>query len=309
MGLIIGIASPVVVLSNRASAQPSAPSATASFPPMPPTPAATPAPPPAQTPVPPSAPAATPASPPTNAPLPAGPAYPQPQPAAQTYPPPAPGSAGAVYEPPPPPAKDPPPGSKRPEISLRIDPFNFLLEGRLGLELEVELHKYLSLELVPVFVTTQSPPMLNYNTYEKSSLHQESNGWGPLSGAALDLGIWFAGKPFSGYVLRAGLTNYAYTYKTTAPANDSVSHTDRQLHVLFGSHSRWGVFTIAYGFGLGYELNRENRCFDDFGHATSSCPKDQLLIKLNQSGSSVADLHSYLYPFDFLARFSLGVVF
>jgi hypothetical protein len=225
------------------------------------------------------------------------------QPVLQTYPPPA------EPPPPPPPPRDPEHGSKRPEISMRVDPLNLLLEGRLGLELEIELSKYLSLELVPVFVTTQSPPMLNYNTYEKSSLRQESNGWGPLSGAAVDAGIWFAGKPFQGYVLRAGLTNYAYTYSTTAPANDSVSHTDRQLYVMLGSHSRWGAFTIACGFGLGYELNQQNRCFDDFGNATSDCPKDQLLIKLNRVGSSVADLHGYLYPFDFLARFSLGVVF
>ena len=61
-----------------------------------------------------------------------------------------------------------------------------MLGGRLSIELEVELSKYLSLELVPVFVVIKSPPMLNYATYEKSSLHQESNGWGPLAGAALD---------------------------------------------------------------------------------------------------------------------------
>ncbi len=192
---------------------------------------------------------------------------------------------------------------------MRIDPFNFLLEGRLGLELETERYHLLSLELVPVFGTTPSPPMLNYSTYEKSSLHQESNGWGPISGAAIDLGIWFGGKPLKGTVLRTGFTNYAYTYKTTAPANDSVSHTSRQFFAMIGSHNRWGAFTIAYGLGLGYELNQQNRCFDAFGNATSNCDKDQLLIKLNQTGSSVADLHSYLYPFDLLARFSLGVVF
>jgi len=192
---------------------------------------------------------------------------------------------------------------------VRVDPFNFLLEGRLGLELEVQLSKYFTAELVPVFVTTKSPPMLNYSTYEKSSLHQESNGWGPMAGAAIDAGIWFGGKPFTSYVLRVGITNYAYTYKTTAPANDMVSHTDRELFVMFGSHSRWGVFTLAYGFGLGYELNQENRCFDMFNKPTSDCPKDQLLIKLNAAGTSVGDLHGYLYPFDLLARFSLGVVF
>jgi len=184
-----------------------------------------------------------------------------------------------------------------------------LLQGRLGFELEVELTKYVSLELVPVFVTSKSPPMLNYSTYEKSSLHQESNGWGPIAGAALDAGIWFGGKPFRGYVLRAGLTNYAYTYKTTAPANDTVSHTTRELYVLIGSHNRWSPFTLAYSLGLGYELNQEDRCFDAFGNPTADCPKDQLLIKLNQTGSSVADLHGYLYPFDFLVRFSVGVVF
>jgi len=258
-------------------------------------------------------PAARPTPPPASAPPPA-PSYPGPQPYGQTYPatsnPPAP-QAYPIAEPPPPPPppQEPDHASKPREFSARIDPFNLLLEGRLGLELELQLSKYISLELVPVFVTTQSPPMLNYNTYERSSLHQESNGWGPMSGAALDVGIWFGGKPFNGYVLRAGLTNYAYTYKTTAPANDSVSHTDRQLFALFGSHSRWGIFTIAYGFGLGYELNQENRCFDILGNPTSDCPKDQQLIKLNATGSSVADLHSYLYPFDFLVRFSLGVVF
>ncbi len=110
-------------------------------------------------------------------------------------------------------------------------------------------------------------------------------------------------------MLRVGFTNYAYTYTTTAPANDSVSHTTRQFFAMIGSHSRWGAFTIAYGIGLGYELNQQNRCFDELGNATSTCDKDQLLIKLNQSGSSVADLTGYLYPFDFLARFSLGVVF
>ncbi len=196
-----------------------------------------------------------------------------------------------------------------PDISLRIDPFNLLLEGKLGLELEVELYKLLSLELVPVFVISESPPTLNYSTYEKSSLSQASNGWGPLSGAAIDLGIWFGGKPFKGTVLRAGFSNYAYTYTTTAPGNDSVSHTSRQLFAMIGSHSRWGVFTLAYGLGLGYELNQQNRCFDRLGNPISECDKDELLIKLNRDGSSYADLSSYLYPFDFLARLSLGVVF
>lgn len=178
----------------------------------------------------------------------------------------------------------------------------------MAVELESELYKFVSLELVPVFVTSESPPMLNYSTYQKSSLTQASNGWGPLSGVAIDTGFWFGGKPLKGTVLRVGFTNYAYTYSSKAPANDTVSHTNRQLFVLVGQHSNLGVFTLSYGIGLAYELNQQNRCFDRFGDATSTCPKDQLLIKLDEQGT-VADLTSYLYPFDFLARFSVGVVF
>ena len=37
------------------------------------------------------------------------------------------------------------------------------------------------------------------------------------------------------------------------------------------------------------------------------CPKDELLIKLDQSGNP-GNLDGFLYPFDLLVRFSLGVV-
>jgi hypothetical protein len=164
---------------------------------------------------------------------------------------------------------------------------------------------------VPVFVTTHSPPTLNYSTYENSIITQSSNGIGAISGAAIDAGFWFGRKPLEGNVLRVGLSNYSYTYDTKVNdvAIDSVSHTDREFFVMFGQHSRWGAFTIAGGIGLGYELNKQNRCFEvDDMTPTSSCPKDEALIKLDNAGSQ-ANLNGFLYPFDLLARFSLGVVF
>jgi hypothetical protein len=48
-----------------------------------------------------------------------------------------------------------------PEISVRLHPFNWVLEGRLGVELEVAIATGLSVEVVPVFVTSGSPPTLN----------------------------------------------------------------------------------------------------------------------------------------------------
>ena len=195
-----------------------------------------------------------------------------------------------------------------PEFSIRIDPFNWLLEGRLGLELETQVYKFVSIELVPVFVTSHSPPTLNYDSYS-SMLTQSSNGVGAISGAALDAAFWFDGKPFRGYALRTGFTNYAYTYQSSDSAGpiESVSHTEREFFVMLADASRWGAFTIGGGIGLGYELNRQNRCFDVLDNPTTNCPKDQLLIKLDRQGS-IGNLDGFLYPFDLMVRFSLGVV-
>ncbi len=312
--MLVGVLSSAThTLHRSAFAQGDAAStATAAFPPAPssaPAPVTTPA--PATKPAPVAAPAP---SPQATAPQTSGPPYPAPRPDAENYrrepSPPPPTDPGESYTPPPPPPRDPNKSSPIPDISVRIDPFNFLLEGRLGLELETELYKFLTLELIPVFVTTHSPPTLNYSSYEDSIITQSSNGIGALSGAAIDAGIWFGAKPFRGNVLRFGLSNYAYTYDTKddGAAIDRVSHTDRQFFVMFGQHNRWGAFTIAGGIGLGYELNKQDRCFDDFGAETSRCPKNERLIRLDNAGN-VANLNGFLYPFDLLARFSLGVVF
>jgi len=238
------------------------------------------------------------------------PAYPQQAPIAEPPPPPPPGYGQFTYGYPPPPPPEPPnEGFKVPDFSIRVDPFNWLLEGRLGLELETQVYKFLSVELVPVFVTSHSPPTLNYDSYS-SAVTQSSNGVGAISGVALDAAFWFDGKPFRGYALRTGFTNYGYTYESTDNGVhvDSVTHTEREFFVMLADQSRWGAFTIAGGIGLGYELNRQNRCFDDFNNVTTSCPKDELLIQLDNSGN-VGNLDGFLYPFDLMARFSLGVVF
>jgi hypothetical protein len=305
------------ILQGRALAQDT--SATAAFPADPSTPTQTPAAPAVSSPIPAqAAPTPAPSAPaPSSGPLPnatpSAPIYPPAQPDAPIYPTDPnsttePGNPGAGYPPPPP--QDPNPGFKMPEISIRVDPFNLFLEGRLGLELEGQVYKWLTLELVPVFVTTKSPPTLNYEQYD-SHLSQTSNGLGPISGAAIDAAFWFDGRPFRGYALRTGFTNYAYTYDADNQdgSHDSISHTEREFFVMLADQSRWGAFTIGGGVGLGYELNQQRRCFDDAGAATSSCADNGLLIKLNSSGTSVGDLNSALYPFDFLVRFSLGVVF
>jgi hypothetical protein len=149
----------------------------------------------------------------------------------------------------------------RREFSVRFDPLNWLLLGRLRVELEATLWKFISLELIPAFVTSQSPIALNYAGLD-DPLRQHSHGIGPLSGASLGAGVWLSGEPFRGYVLRLNFANYSYVYRSADEQGpiDRVTFTERRLMAFFGSHSRFGPFTFAGGFGLGYELHRVERC-------------------------------------------------
>jgi hypothetical protein len=200
-----------------------------------------------------------------------------------------------------------------PPWSVRIDPFNWLLEGRLGLEFEVGLLDWLSVELVPVFVVDEEPPTFNYGSRD-AEVTQESNGLGALAGSSLSAGFWLQGKALKGYVLRAILTNYGYTYKVSDSAGvfDQVSHTERHFYAFFGSHSRFGAFTIAGGIGLGTELNRETRCFPDTATSpadatTTGCEDDELRIALDRNAIGSSNLYSPIYPIQLLGRISLGV--
>jgi hypothetical protein len=192
-----------------------------------------------------------------------------------------------------------------PVLSFRVDPFNWLLGGRLGFEIESQIWKSISVELVPVFVTTERPPSLK----SVDTVTQHSNGIGSLSGAAVSAGFWLGGKPLRGSVFRVILTNYGYTYRAADDLGqfDEVSHTERRLYGYLGSNSVWGAFTLGGGIGLGVELNREERCFDDDQPRTTDCKEDELNIATVRGASQLGNLHSWSYPVELMLRFSLGV--
>jgi hypothetical protein len=195
---------------------------------------------------------------------------------------------------------------------VRIDPFNWILEGRLGLELEVGLVKWMTIQAIPVFVTDDSPPLMNYSSYDVH-LFQHSNGLGPISGASLGVNFWLSGKAFKNYAIQTGITNYAYEYESKdgdGEQVDSVKHTERQFYVMFGSVNRWGAFTLAGSIGLGYELNKETRCFTNDAlspadHRDSGC--DEIQLATDKDVRGVASVTPFTYPWEILARFSLGV--
>ena len=203
-----------------------------------------------------------------------------------------------------------------PAWSVRIDPFNWLLAGRLGLELESQIWKFISVELVPQFVVNDQPPYLNLNLIGvPNTLRQKSAGLGALAGTSIGVGFWLNGKPMEGYVLRAEITNYSIDYDS---AIDHVNYVERELQVLIGQHSKWGPFTIAGTFGIGSMLNKHERCFKsafDVGSAqTSGCPngKQMLLAVATDSTTGqlgVLNLNGWLYPIDLVMRISLGVAF
>jgi len=283
-----------------------------------PAPAPEPAPAPAPAPPPSAAPAPAPAPPPSAAPAPPppGPAPPSGSPPPGVDEPPLPAQDPNLppldYSAPPPPEK-PSKGFEMPPWSVRVDPFNWLLEGRMGLELEVGLLDFLSLEVVPVFVVNDKPPTLNFRG--SKDIFQESNGLGPISGATVDLGFWLDGKALRGYVIRVGMTNYGYRYLTRDDAGtiDQVEVAEREAFFMFGSASRWGAFTISGGIGLGLHLKKHERCFPEgatsVSQATTEKCDGQLLISRDRGVQDLIDLNGPLFPVDLFGRFSLGVSF
>ena len=202
-------------------------------------------------------------------------------------------------------------------FSVRIDPLNWLIEGRLGFELELGIWEFLTFEMVPIFVANTEPPLFNFSGRD-DPLSQHSNGLGPIAGTSLGLGFWLSGEPFKGYVLRAIFTNYGYRYEAADSAGvfDKVEHTERRLLGFIGSYSRFGFFTIGGGIELGVEMNEDERC--DLGTASvngqtvitpgmGGC--DELHIALRRSATSIANLNDALHPVHLGFRFSLGVAF
>jgi hypothetical protein len=163
-------------------------------------------------------------------------------------------------------------------------------------------------------VVNDKPPTLNLSG-APDVLRQESNGLGPISGAAVDVGLWLDGKAFHGYVIRGGVSTYGYTYRTEDDVGeiDSVDANETVGFVMFGSQSSWGAFTIAGGIGLGVQLNKKQRCFPQgatsVGQATTSGCDDELQIAIDRQAQDVVNLHSSIYPVDLMGRFSLGVLF
>ena len=269
---------------------------------------------PAPAPAPVAAPAPAPVAAPAPAPV-AAPAAPQQQPYAAD-PAAQPGYGNAYGEPPPPPAPPEDEKSPIPPFSIRLDPFNWILEGQLGFELEVGVTKWLSLETVPVFVVDESPPWMNFGGGD-SRVYQHSNGWGALSGASLGVNFW-PSKLFKGYVIRTGLNNYSLRYETKDgdTVADSLSHTKRQFYVMLGSVSRWGAFTLGGGFGLGYDLNKETRCytgntsqlFDPSKFQPGDCDEQQIAVPVGTNAISPVAVTPFTYPWEFLARISLGII-
>ncbi|HEX7669229.1 MAG TPA: hypothetical protein VF395_06595, partial [Polyangiaceae bacterium] len=221
-----------------------------------------------------------------------------------------------VEEPPLPPPREKEPeggGFKMPPWSVRIDPFNWLLEGRLGFELEAGVLSFMTVEVVPVFVVNAKPPTMNFIGGE-DPLRQESNGVGPMSGASIGAGFWLSGDVLKGTVLRVIFENYGYTYKTHDDIGqiDSASHTKRVLMGMIGSHNRWGAFTLATGIGLGIDLNSEERCYKAGDTTGDPQGKDcgDIEVALDRGRkSSPFNAGGWLYPAVLAGRISLGVSF
>jgi hypothetical protein len=206
-------------------------------------------------------------------------------------------------------------GFHMPPFSVRFDPFNWLIAGRLSFEFEVAVWKFISVELAPVMLVNTEPASIHFGGREEA-VSQHSAGLGPLAGASLGVAFWLLGTPLQGYVARLSMTNIGVTYEASneSGAFDTVDTVERQIQLYLGSHSRFGFFTVGGGLGVGYELVHDQRCFvnrmtSQVQAATSGCESDALQILLDPQGNRTDDLHGPFHPFYLIARFSIGVAF
>lgn len=235
----------------------------------------------------------------------------------------APQATPASQPPPPPrplPAQEPQGRTEfvLPGMSFRMDPFEMLLEGRFGPQLEVEVFEFMTFELVPLFFLTDSPFVLDLTGFvgRKSEITQHSNGLGPLVGASAGVGFWLGGRPFRGYVLRAMLTNFGVKYRSHFDGDviDEVTFTERRFQVLLESMTRFGIFTINSGIGIGYELNPKDRCdLSDRGGGfynpqSTGCGELQIMVS-DGGGEGPVNLQGPLGRWSIVGRLSIGLTF
>lgn len=208
-----------------------------------------------------------------------------------------------------------------PDMSFRVDPFNALLEGRLRIEGEIELLDWLTLEAMPTFIIWREPPSFNLSG-RHDRLSQRGAFGDAFAGGRLGLGFWLGGKPFRGYVLRLVYVGERYKYISdfgdvdpalsfNGDTKDMVTDKDQRLFLFFGSHAKWGFFTIAGGIGLGFDLNNKERCFAEDGSGdvlTSGCD-GELQLAVDPNLAQVFNIYPSIHPVYLEARFSLGVVF
>jgi hypothetical protein len=175
----------------------------------------------------------------------------------------------------------------------------------------------MTIETVPMFVVNDTPPLLDFSRYDVN-IAQHSGGLGPLAGATLGVNFWLNGKrPLKGSFLGVGITNYTLDYEAfeadgTTRA-DFISHTERQLYFFYGSFARYGAFIIGGGIGFGYDVNNETQCLASNTFPPEREPGNCDAIQLavpdpgNSSRAVAFDVTGFLYPWDLMTRFSLGI--
>ena len=214
-----------------------------------------------------------------------------------------------------------------PDFSVRLDPRAWLTEEQLKIELEVELLSWLTLELVPTFITNEQQAALG----RELPLERQSNFLGPIPGAGLNLGFWLGDDALHGSVIRAGLRIDSFTYRTFAEENrsegvrrgdvvDEVNYIRDLLTLEWGYHHNWGPFTVSGGLGLAYEMFSPKRCLAG-GRASvpatsSDCDETQLVLVAQAArGAAMPAFHDLysptvlaLHPFSLTARLSFGIL-
>ena len=165
-------------------------------------------------------------------------------------------------------------------MSLRFDPFSWVLRGRPALETEFYLLDWL---------TVEAAPMLGVNPVLFTDFQQRGFGIGA------SVGFWPSGNAFQGLVVRPVVQVNSMHYTTDSDVNNDVRHTEVRVGGFLGQHLRWNFFTIEAGIGLLVDTNATN---------------PDLVLESRTKRYEVHAFSQILSPkVDIISRIALGVVF
>jgi hypothetical protein len=181
--------------------------------------------------------------------------------------------------------------------------------------MEVGLLKFMSVEIVPVFVVNDQPPSLNFSRHRRQPCTRKNRRPGSHGRQLAQPGFWLEGKSDAGLRTARILTKLTATPTKRKMTSDRSmrSATPAPVLLLQSGRTRAGALFHARGrHRLGCRAEQGNRAVSSLANATSYGRRDverlrQQQIIVQRSPVGIYKPEFAAHPVQLMFRFSLGI--